>query len=98
MNVTEQAFYRHVGQRIRAHRRRLDMTQERLAAKIGCSRPALANMEVGRQRIDAYRMGQLAHIFGIPADELIRGPIPESGPLTRRKPNLWQRLRRVVQP
>lgn len=95
MKPQETAFYRHAGQRIRAHRRRIQMTQVDCAARIGISRPSLANIEVGRQRIDGYRLGQLAHVFGVTVDDLLRGPIPDDVALLRKRPGLLARLARA---
>ncbi len=46
--------YKQLGARIQTARRTLNMTQVELAKKIGVSRPSLANMEVGRQRIQLH--------------------------------------------
>jgi transcriptional regulator with XRE-family HTH domain len=97
VSPNEQAFYRHAGQRIRFHRLRMGLTQQVLGDRTHIGRPTLAYIEAGRQRIDAYRLGQLAHVFGVTADELIRGPVPEAFPrLIRSRPGLLSRLRKAL--
>ena len=49
-------IYRKLGKRIKARRIFLGMTTEKLGAKIGLSRPAILNIEAGRQRILVHRL------------------------------------------
>lgn len=99
MTTAEQNFYRDLGQRIRYHRRRLALTQQMISDRTRIGRPTVAFIEAGRQRVDAYRLGQLAHIFGVSADELIRGPVPDAVTMPasrRRRPGLLTRLRKAL--
>lgn len=47
-------FYAEVGQRIAARRKASGLTQEALAATMGMSRPRLANIERGGQRLPLH--------------------------------------------
>ena len=47
-------FYLEVGRRIAAQRKRAGLTQEALAATMGMSRPRLANIERGGQRLPLH--------------------------------------------
>lgn len=64
-------FYDHIGGRIRAARAAKGITQEKLAAAMGISRPSLANIEAGRQRISADQLAVLADSLGIDVADLL---------------------------
>jgi transcriptional regulator with XRE-family HTH domain len=66
-----QALLARVGSRIRAARGAADLTQEELAAKIGVTRSAVANLEAGRQGLTLMRLGQLAVALEMSLDALI---------------------------
>jgi transcriptional regulator with XRE-family HTH domain len=65
------ALLARVGSRIRAARNAAGMTQADLAAKIGCVRSSVANIEQGRQGLTLMRLGQLAAALGMSLDALI---------------------------
>lgn len=53
-------IYRDVGQTIRRLRKHANRTQAQLAAQIGLSRAALANIEAGRQQILVHHLYSIA--------------------------------------
>lgn len=57
--------YKRLGKAIRETRLELDMRQEDLAKQAKMSRPALANIEAGRQRIALHDIFKLEEIFGV---------------------------------
>ena len=61
----------HVGMMILTHRQAAGMTQEQLAAKVGKSRPQIANIESGRSSFDIKQLSAFAAALGVPAKELI---------------------------
>lgn len=56
MTDDERLFWKNIADRIYANRKRVGMTQEQLAEKLGISRCQFANIEAGRSRVDAYKM------------------------------------------
>ncbi|MHC5024345.1 MAG: XRE family transcriptional regulator [Planctomycetota bacterium] len=53
------------GRLIREARRRAGLTQDALAARIGCSKAQLSLMEAGRRRVTAARARTIEHALGI---------------------------------
>jgi len=78
-----QDLYRRLGHEIRKVRNEKNLTQEKLAQALGLSRPAVANIEKGRQGIDVFRLHEIATVLEIPVVDLLQagiGPKPESSP------------------
>jgi len=57
--------YKRLGKAIKESRLEIGMRQEDLAKKAKMSRPALANIEAGRQRIALHDIFKLEKIFGV---------------------------------
>ncbi len=70
-----------LGQAIGDNRKRLNMTQAELAARLGVSQETIANYEAGRREPSIDIVAAMARIFGITVDDLLRGSsdIPERG-------------------
>jgi transcriptional regulator with XRE-family HTH domain len=64
-------LYREVGSLIRRRRRALDLTQAKLAAKLGISRGALANIETGRQGLLLHQLYRFAAALEVTVDGLL---------------------------
>ncbi len=62
-----------LGKRIQAARKRLGMTQEQLAERLGVSGQAVSKWESDISCPDITALPTLADIFGISVDELLRG-------------------------
>ena len=62
-----------LGKRIQAARKRLGMTQEQLAEKLGVSGQAVSKWESDISCPDITALPTLADIFGLSVDELLRG-------------------------
>lgn len=60
-----------LGERITDFRKKSGRTQARLAHEVGISRAALANIEVGRQRMSVPMLVRLAECLGAPINELV---------------------------
>ncbi|MBM3141423.1 MAG: helix-turn-helix transcriptional regulator [Chloroflexi bacterium] len=58
--------YRSIGMRIQQARQELGLTQEELAAKLGCTQAALSNYELGKRRLYLASLEQIANILGKP--------------------------------
>lgn len=71
-------FYAEFGQRVRAARLDVGMTQAVLGASVGLTRGSVANLEAGRQRIPLHVLIELGRALRLPPAELL--PIEEPGP------------------
>lgn len=67
-----------IGDRIKFHRKRLGMTQEQLAERMGVSAQAVSKWENNLSCPDISVLPELAEIFGITVDELL-GKNPPAG-------------------
>src|SRR5689334_13347605 len=68
-------LYREVGSLIRRRRRAVDLTQAKLAAKLGISRGALANIETGRQNLLLHQLYRFAAALDLNVHDLL--PVPK---------------------
>ena len=64
-------IYQALGERIRARRRQLRMTQEVLAAQLGVSRASVASIETGRQNVLVHHLCSIAAALGVAPAELL---------------------------
>src|SRR5215475_5333003 len=64
-------LYRTVGTLIRRRRRELDLTQAKLANRLGMSRGALANIETGRQNLLLHQLYRFAAALDMNVHELL---------------------------
>jgi transcriptional regulator with XRE-family HTH domain len=67
-------LYRAVGASIRRRRRELDLTQAKLANRLGISRGTLANIETGRQNLLLHQLYRFAAALDMNVHELL--PLP----------------------
>lgn len=74
--MDQNEFYRQLGLRIRAARRRANRTQLDLARQLYISRSTLAGIESGRQRVPAHILFDLCSVLGISPSELFPSPNP----------------------
>ncbi len=63
----------HVGERVRARRLELDMSQTDLANKVGITFQQIQKYENGANRVSASRLWQFAAILGVPVDYFFQG-------------------------
>ena len=78
---------RTLGEVLKAHRMRCQMTQEFVAESLGVSRQAVSKWETGTADPSTSNLLALAKLFGISAEELLRsveqeGPEAENGKTT----------------
>lgn len=62
-----------VGQRLKARRNELELTQDYVAAELGITRQTMSNWENGRSYPDIERIIRLSEIYGLSLDELLKG-------------------------
>lgn len=63
-------FYRELGERLRAQRERLHMTQEELAISVGLTRVSITNIESGKQKPLPHTLFQIAEHLAVPVSDL----------------------------
>ena len=61
-----------LGQRISLYRKKLNISQEELGARLGVSRQAVSKWETGTAAPSTYNLLALAKLFGVSAEELLR--------------------------
>ena len=66
--------YRSIGMRIQQAREELGLTQEEMAAKLGCTQEALSNYELGKRRLYLASLEQIANILGKPLSYFMESP------------------------
>lgn len=64
-------LYIEFGKLVRAHRRRLGVTQDQLGERVGLSRTSITNIEQGRQKILLHQLFLLAASLEINPDVLL---------------------------
>ncbi|PYI50008.1 hypothetical protein DLM86_31190 [Paenibacillus flagellatus] len=70
LNV-EDILYAIIGQRIRINRERFNMTQEEMGEKVGLTRSSIANIELGRQKIQLDTLYLVALALKLEVYELL---------------------------
>jgi transcriptional regulator with XRE-family HTH domain len=75
--MTPAQVYPQLGSIVRSRRRELGLTQHALAAQLGMSRAALANIETGRQKVFAHQLYAFAAALNLSPSELLP-PVPNS--------------------
>lgn len=63
---------RSLGEVLKSHRTRCQMTQEFVAESLGVSRQAVSKWETGAADPSTSNLLALAKLFGVPAEELLR--------------------------
>lgn len=58
--MSNEQIYKAFGEAIAARRKQLNLTQDRLAKKVGMSRASIANIERGRQNVALHHIYSLA--------------------------------------
>ena len=58
--MSDEAVYKAFGKVVATRRKKLDLTQAQLAAKVGMSRASVANIECGRQNVLLHHVYSLA--------------------------------------
>lgn len=70
LNV-EDILYAIIGQRIRISREKYNMTQEEMGERVGLTRSSIANIELGRQKIQLDTLYQVAITLNLEIFELL---------------------------
>src|SRR5271155_5673981 len=70
MNNLE-AFYKKIGENIKAKRRERGLSQEGLAKAVGLKRPSMSNIEKGRQNILLHTFCDIVETLDTKASELL---------------------------
>ena len=70
---------RTLGEVLKAHRMRCQMTQEFVAESLGVSRQAVSKWETGTADPSTSNLIAIAKLFGVPAEELLRQTEGDAG-------------------
>lgn len=63
--MSDDEIYKAFGRSVAARRRELDLTQAKLAARVGMSRASIANIESGRQNVLLHHVYTLASALAV---------------------------------
>ena len=85
MTADDKPFFKALGTRLATLRTEHKLSQQAVADDLGIPQQTYAHYEVGRARMPASLLPQLAEIFGVTVDELVgrlngrgkRGPTPK---------------------
>lgn len=83
--MNEKQFYEDLGEMVAARRRQQGLNQAQVAQQAGMSRAALANIEVGRQRVLVHQICRLAETLKLDPSGLlpkIRNSAAEALPMS----------------
>ena len=69
--VKQAAFWMILGDRLATIRQIRGLTQDNVASIIGLSRSAIANIEAGKQGIDALQAANFSMIYGVSLEKII---------------------------
>lgn len=64
-------FYEELGRRLRDARLDADLSQAKLAKLLGLTRSSIANIEAGRQRIQAHTVVSIAAELSMPIEKIL---------------------------
>lgn len=70
-NVDMKSFYEEFGRRLKERRKQAGLTQEDLGNRVGLSRTAITNIELGNQQVHLHRFVLLSSALGIDPQELL---------------------------
>lgn|SRR5690554_4952776 len=71
MEIDDTALYRAIGERIKAHRIRIQVTQKQLAEEIGVERTSITNMESGLQKLPIHQLYRICHTLKVDLLDLL---------------------------
>jgi transcriptional regulator with XRE-family HTH domain len=80
MKDKDSTFFKELGARVARVRKERGMTQQGLAERLGVPQQTYAHYEVGRARVPASMLPELAEIFDLSIDELLTGQAPTRRP------------------
>ncbi len=69
--VGSENLYRLVGERVQRLRKRADLTQEGLAARVSMTRTSITNLEKGRQKLPLHQLLHVAEALDVDLKDLI---------------------------
>ena len=70
-------IYKHIGDNVRAARKKANVTQARLAEAIGISTPHLSALECGKKKFNFVQVVSIARYLEVPLSILLAGLVNE---------------------
>jgi len=96
ITMTDENFFKGLGQRISQARKQANLTQVQLADMLGLKQQVVASYEVGRRRVPASSLPQLALALGVSVEDLLgrcnRSTKPGPAPKLQQQIEQLQRL------
>jgi transcriptional regulator with XRE-family HTH domain len=71
MKVNESLLYKLIGERLRACRVKLDLSQAELAERVGMLRTSISNIEAGRQKLPLHVLYLICHLLETDVESVI---------------------------
>ncbi|OJG35927.1 helix-turn-helix domain-containing protein [Enterococcus sp. DIV0788_1] len=68
-----EVYQMEVGERLKARRNELNLTQDQVAESLGITRQTMSNWENGRSYPDIERVIRLSELYALSLDELLKG-------------------------
>lgn len=75
MSKADDKIYERLGENIRYYRKRIGMSQDKLAAKVGLERTSIVNTEAGNQRPGLHVIAKIAKALKVESRDLLRDVI-----------------------
>ena len=76
--MSKKYFREHLGSILKAHRLRLNMSQEQVGDKLDISYQQVQKYEYGRSKITVERLLDFASVFGVTPESILLEALPES--------------------
>jgi transcriptional regulator with XRE-family HTH domain len=70
MNLNDTKFLRHLGDRLRAHRRARGLTQEQLGSRCSLHRTFIGSVERGERNLSILNLRLIAHVLRVSLSDL----------------------------
>ena len=73
MNLNDQAFLQHLGDRLRERRLAMNLTQAQLGERCQLHRTFIGSVERGERNVSLLNLKLLAGVLRVPLSELLQG-------------------------
>lgn len=70
--------YREIGRKIQKAREEAGLSQEELAARLGCTQAALSNYELGKRRLYLSQLERISQVLGKPITYFLEAGEPDT--------------------
>ncbi|MEO8608830.1 MAG: helix-turn-helix transcriptional regulator [Chloroflexota bacterium] len=71
MEIDDNALYKSIGERVKAHRTQIQVTQKQLADEIGVERTSITNIESGLQKLPIHQLYRICQALKVDPFDLL---------------------------